>query len=89
MYFWIIKRSNILAYLENISVALYVEEISAECRVTSEGNISYSSSCKLSRLYELAFGSQLHLCLPNSYSETQSKTKHKQKPNKEVICLIY
>ena len=35
MYFWIIKRSNILAYLENISVALYVyvEEISVELSV--------------------------------------------------------
>ena len=59
MYPWIIKRPNILAYLENISVALYlyVEEISAECRVISEGNISYSLSCILSGLYELAFGS--------------------------------
>ena len=56
MYLWIIKRSNVLPYLEKISVALYVEEISAECRVINEGNISYSSSCKLSRLYELAFG---------------------------------
>ena len=56
MYLWIIKRSNILAYLENISVALYVEEISAEWGVISERNISYSSSCKLSWLYELAFG---------------------------------
>ena len=26
MYLWIIKRPNILAYLGNISVALYVEE---------------------------------------------------------------
>ena len=34
MHLWIIKRPNILAYLENISVALYVnvEEISAEFR---------------------------------------------------------
>ena len=56
MYLWIIKRPNILAYIENISVALYVEEISAECRGISERNTSYSSSCKLSRLYELAFG---------------------------------
>ena len=57
MYLWTIKRSNILPYLENISVALYVEKISAECTVINEGNISYSSSCKLPRLYELAFGS--------------------------------
>ena len=59
MYLWIIKRSNILAYLENISVELYMyaEEISAECRVISEGNISHSFSCKLSRLHELAFDS--------------------------------
>ena len=56
MYLWIIKRPNILAYLESISVALYVEETSAECRVISERNISFSSSCKLSRLHELAFG---------------------------------
>ena len=72
MYLWIIKWPNILAYLEIITVALYVyvEEISAKCSVISEGNISYSLSCKLPGLYELAFGSQLHLCLPNSYSET-------------------
>ena len=56
MYLWIMKRSNILAYLENISVALYVEEISVECGVISERNVSYSSSCKLPWLYELAFG---------------------------------
>ena len=55
----------------------------------SEGNISYSLSCKFSGLYELAFSSQLHLCLPNSYSETQHKAKHKQKPNKEVFCLVF
>ena len=80
---------NILAYLENVSVALYVEEVSTECRIISEKNISYSVLCKLSRLYGLAFGLKLNLCLPNSYSETQSKTKHKQKPNKEVFCLVY
>ena len=59
MYLWIIKKQNVLAYLENISVALYVyvEEISAESRVISEGNTSYSLSCKLSGLYEIAFGS--------------------------------
>ena len=58
MYLWIIKRPNILAYLENISVELYVyaEEISAECRVITEGNISYSLSYKLSGLHKLAFG---------------------------------
>ena len=33
---------NILVYLGNIGVALYVEEISAE--FISEGNISYSKS---------------------------------------------
>ena len=49
--------SNILAYLENFSVALYVEEVSTECRVISEKNISYSVLCKFSRLHELAFGS--------------------------------
>ena len=89
MYLWIIKRPNILAYLENISVALYVEEISAECRVINERIISYSQSCKSSRLYELAFGSQLRLYLLNSYSETQSKTKYKQNQNKEMFCLVY
>ena len=56
MYLWIIKRSNILAYLQNINVVLYVEEISAECGVISGRNISYSSPCKFSWLYELAFG---------------------------------
>ena len=50
------KRSNILAYLENISVALYVEKISVECGVIIERNVSYSSSCKLPWLYELEFG---------------------------------
>ena len=55
MYFRTIKRPDILAFVGNISVALYVEEISAESRVISEGNISYSSCCKLSRLCELAF----------------------------------
>ena len=57
MYIWIIKKKNIFAFLGNISVVLYVEEISAECRVISEGNVSYSPCCKLSRLCELAFGS--------------------------------
>ena len=30
MYLWIIKRPNILAFLGNITVALYVKGISAE-----------------------------------------------------------
>ena len=50
------KSPNILPGLEN-SIALYVKEISAECRAINEGNISYFSSCKLLQLYELAFGS--------------------------------
>ena len=33
MYIWIIKKPNILASLENISVALYVEEVSVELSV--------------------------------------------------------
>ena len=33
MYLWIIKRLNTLAYLGNISVAIYVEEISVELPV--------------------------------------------------------
>ena len=57
MYLWIIKSPNILAYLGNINIALYVEELGAESSVISEKNISYCSCCKLSRLYELAFGS--------------------------------
>ena len=32
------KTAKYLAYLGNISVALYVEEINAECRVISKGN---------------------------------------------------
>ena len=86
MYLWIIKRLNISAQLEYITVALYVEEIRAECIVINERNISHFLSCKLSRLYQLAFGSQLHLCLPNSYSETQSKTKRRQK-TKQINVL--
>ena len=42
MYLWIIKLPNISAYLENVSVELCVEEVSAECRVISEKKISYS-----------------------------------------------
>lgn len=33
MYIWIIKRSNALAYLENISIGLNEEEISVELSV--------------------------------------------------------
>ena len=32
------KTAKYLTYLGNVSVALYVEEISAECRVISERN---------------------------------------------------
>ena len=44
---------DILAYLGNISVVLYVEEISAELSLKE---MSYSSCCKFSRLHEFAFG---------------------------------
>ena len=74
------RKVKILPYLGNISVTLYVPEISAECRVISEGNISYSLCCKLLQLYELAFGSKLHLCFPNSYSRN---TKLKKSTNKK------
>ena len=62
MYIWIIKRPNILPYLENISVALCVEKISVELSVKEmsitlrianfQGNMnsylvrSYTSACK-------------------------------------------
>ena len=45
------------------------------CCVICEGNEcnnSYSWCCKFSRLHELAFGSQLHQYLQNSYSEILS-----------------
>ena len=57
---------------------------SAQSVEVSERNVSYSLPCKLSGLYVLAFGPQLHLCLPNSYSETlKAKQSTKKQTNKQ------
>ena len=45
MYFWIIKRPNILAYLKNISVALCVEEISVDLLVKEISVTSRLANC--------------------------------------------
>ena len=78
MYIWIIKRPNILAYLGNVGAALYVEEISVEF-ISEEISVTPSSHLGCS-----------YISAPqNFYSKTQSKTKHKQKTNKKVFCLLY
>ena len=64
MYLGIIKWQNILAYLGNIGVALYVKEISAECRVIE----AFDQRCSVKKVFlRISQKSQKNTCARVSF----------------------
>ena len=85
MYIWIVKRPNILAYLENVSVALCVEKISVELSVKE---ISVSPRVANFQGY---MNSHLVRCYNSACKIIIVRHKIKENTNKKqkMKCFVY